>query len=531
MSASPAPPMAGVHLDLKYQMPRQAFLRRWVRQLARRGVNTLLLEYEDKFPYARYPFLRDPLAFTPAALRDFLAAARDAGLRVIPLVPTLSHLEFALAHPEWAALREAPDIPTQICPSNRKAVALVNCLIDEVLAYHGPDEWIHLGGDETWFMGTCPKCSPRVTGKNITPLWVAHMNPMIRRLQKAGKRVMLFDDAFWEKPEAALTAGLPKGTVLTPWNYGGRAFPPGGAMEQRVAFYRRAGLGVAGASCLNWGVLTPQHNHCLENQSAWAQLAGRTDMLGVLHTAWACFHVPLPMQALHEAAAGALNAGSGDPLQEVWQLAFLTREYGCNARGLPDALRRLGRLWEQSIPGLDRPIAPIVYGYMDMVAHYSGGQDERRRRGLYPLHWEEIDFAALFQKKCALLKALPDQKALRRTFDEVAADYAAAQPVLARLARQATRNRQAATLLAGLGNLKVTSADTVRHLLFDGENIVIPTLRRRLTALRVRLRAALAPYYEPASCERLLGLWIDPLQAALSARTGANAHSQRKARP
>lgn len=515
MSGRPTPPMIGVHLDLKYQMPSTRYLLQWVRQLSRRGVNTLLLEYEDKFPYERYPFLRDPEAFTPSDLRGFLAVARDAGLRIIPLVPTLSHLEFALAHPELAALREAPRIPTQICPSNRKAVGFVGELVDEVLAYHTQDEWIHLGGDETWFMGTCPACRTRVINGNITPLWVAHMKPMIRRLQKAGKRVMLFDDAFWGKPEAALTAGLPKGTVLTPWNYGARAFPSGEAMEQRVNLYRRAGLGVAGASCLNWGVLIPQHDHCLANQTAWTDLARRTDMLGVIHTAWACFHVPLPMQALHEAAAGAAGAQRGDPKQEVWQQSFLAREFGCDARALPAALRQVGQTWEQGITGLDRPIAPIVYGYMDMVVHYPGGQDERRRRGLYPLDWSEIDFNALLARKLALLKALPDQKALRKKFDEMQAAYAAAHPVLSRLANRARRNRRTATLLACLAALKLESARAVRLLLFGGSRASAATQSRRLQALHVRLRRALTPFYEPASCDRLLRLWVTPVLTAL----------------
>src|SRR5947207_2149614 len=93
-------PIIGVHLDLKYLMPRKDYLTGWVRRLPELGINTLLLEYEDKFPYTTYPFLRSPSAFTPAELHEFLAAARAAKLCVIPLVPTLSHLEFALAHDE-----------------------------------------------------------------------------------------------------------------------------------------------------------------------------------------------------------------------------------------------------------------------------------------------------------------------------------------------------------------------------------------------------------------------------------------------
>ena len=65
----PGPAIVGIHLDLKYHMPRRAYLMEWVRELPACGINTLLVEYEDKFPFAAYPFLRDPEAFTPAELR------------------------------------------------------------------------------------------------------------------------------------------------------------------------------------------------------------------------------------------------------------------------------------------------------------------------------------------------------------------------------------------------------------------------------------------------------------------------------
>ena len=117
--------ICGIHLDLKYLISNKAYLNGWVRELPQLGINTLLIEYEDKFPYEKYPFLQHPDAYTPSELRQFLAIARDAGLRIIPLMQTLSHLEFAFAHPQLAHLREAPHIPTQIDPTNPQAVQFV----------------------------------------------------------------------------------------------------------------------------------------------------------------------------------------------------------------------------------------------------------------------------------------------------------------------------------------------------------------------------------------------------------------------
>ena len=235
-------PIIGVHLDLKYLMPSKRYLLQWVRQLAELGINTLLLEYEDKFPFQKRPYLQDAQAFTPEELREFLSTARQAGLRVIPLVQSLSHLEFALAHEELADLREAPNVPTQICPSNPAAVAFVNELIDEVLTYHGPDEWVHIGGDESWFMGSCPACQARLAKSDKMTFWANHMRPLIQRVQAAGKRVILWDDTFWSKPEAAGTVDLPRGVVLGSWNYSERKFLPDGNLDQMVRTYQQAGI-------------------------------------------------------------------------------------------------------------------------------------------------------------------------------------------------------------------------------------------------------------------------------------------------
>jgi len=512
-------PMIAVHLDLKYTMPAKRYLLEWVRRLGELGVNTLLLEYEDKFPFQKWPYVRDPQAFTPAELREFLKTARQAGLRIVPLIQVFSHLEFALAHQELAGLREAPDIPTQICPSNPAAVAFVNDLIDEVLAYHEPDEWFHLGGDEVWFMGVCPTCQARLATSDKTTFWVDHMRPLIKKVQAAGKRVFVWDDVFWPNPAAIQTANFPAGVVLGVWNYSERKFAPGGKMDKLIETYQSAGVATAGTSCLNWGVLTPMHDHCLGNVSGWAQQARRRQMVGVFNTAWQCFHVPLPMMMTQVAGAVAAYAGQTDPLSDSWQLPFLAAEYGCDVQGVPHALRQLGTTWEQSVAGLGRPIAPIVYGCMDMVLHYPGGQEERRRRGQYPLDFAEVDFNALFDKKIHILRTHPDQPGIRTKLDELESAYAAAQPVLASLANRAKQNQQAAALLACFADLKLWSTRAVRHLVFGGGDP--GAILNAIESVRTRTQQALAPFYEQPSQQRMDHLLLEPTLTAMRRSTGA----------
>ena len=505
-------PMLVAHLDLKYLMPAKRYLLHWVRRLGERGFDALLLEYEDKFPFDRHRALRHPLAFTPAELRTLLETAREAGLRVIPLVPTLSHLEFALSRPQFAGLREAPDIPTQICPSNPSAVSFVNALLDDVLAAHEQDEWVHLGADEAWFLGSCPTCRARMNGDG-TRLWADHMRPLIARMQAAGKRVKIWDDIFWKRPDAVREAGLPAGTTLVLWDYGSRTFPAGGRTDQRIESYRAAGLQTAGAPCLNWGVLTPRHEQCLHNVTAWAGAVRRQHMTALINPSWSCFHVPLPMQSLYEAAAAAALHGTADPRDEDWQAEFLEQEFGVTLPELTRAFAGLGTTWEHPVEGFSRPISPLVYGYMDMVLYYADGQDERQRRGHYPPDWHAIDFDALFMKKLHLLREAPAPNAVSSTLATLEAAYAQAAPVMAQLARRAVRHRREAELLACFADLKLLSARAVSELLRDGD-----TSGAKLDdalALRKRLNAALTPFYESAGRDLALRLWIDPLIAVL----------------
>ena len=206
--------IAGIHIDLKYHMYNKGYLDSLLDWFPEQGINTILLEYEDKFPYRKYPFLKAEDAFAPDELRVFLHKARSNGLRVIPLVQSLSHMEFALNHPELAHLSEAPGIPTQICPSNPESVEFVLDLIREILEYHREDEFIHCGADETWCLGTCAKCAGWKAEKGIVNIWAEHEKKILDFVVGQGKRPIVWDDIFWSDFESINHVDIPRQTVL-----------------------------------------------------------------------------------------------------------------------------------------------------------------------------------------------------------------------------------------------------------------------------------------------------------------------------
>jgi hypothetical protein len=519
MSISPAP-LIGVHLDLKYLMPRKEYLHRWLREIAARGINALLLEYEDKFPYHQYSFLQDEDAFTPDELRRFLDVAHECELEVIPLVQTLSHLEFALSHEHLAHLREAPDILTQINPSNPEALAFVHEMIEEVLAYHQEDRYFHLGADETWFVGTHPDYAAEVKALGLPRYWVQHLRPYIEQVVQAGKRPLAWDDVFWKEPEIVAALDLPRELILVSWDYTIRPVDadenPKGDPLSRVDTYQKAGFEVLGAPCLNWGVLTPMHDHVLENTTAWAAKVKQSHLAGLLNTSWSVFHTPLPTQMPYIAATPALLDSDTPHLDDAWAINFAREFFGVRDERFPGALRDLSLLWEQNIEGLGRPITPIVYGYMDLVLHF-GSQENRMKAGVYPLNWNDVDFRGIYEQKMELLRRLDDRESMAIKLAELQTDYSRAGTVFRDLAERAQRHQAEARLLHCCATLKCLHTQAVEYFLFGRGDAGL--LQQAFQKQKVLLRECLLPFYETRAVERFLVLWWEPAAAALAAET------------
>ncbi len=509
-------PVVGIHMDMKYLMPRKSYLLDWVRRLPEWGVNAILLEYEDKFPFEKYPFLRSPEAWTPEELKAFLAAARGAGLTVIPLVQTLSHLEFALAHPQLARLREAVDIETQICPSKPEAVRFVHDLIDEVMAWHDSDPLFHIGADEAWFLGTCPDCAPKTAGgKDKAALWLTHTRDICRYVIAQGKRPLVWDDSFWHNP--ALSSELPPEVILCAWHYHlTRRESCAKTLLPCIEGYRKTGHETLLIPCCNWGIILPGR-HALANTATLAEVARSEKTLGLVNSAWTCFHTVWQGYEPYVAATGAAMAGA-DVLADSWREDYFAREFGARVPGLVAAYDTLGAIWDVRIEGLGRPISPIVYGYMDMVVHYKGGQLERQKRGIYPLDWNEVDFNALYLRKLEMIRALPEaeRNAAFTRLDESLLRYADAAATMRTLAKEARRRREVARLFAATAELKLHAARALSLFLRADQDVA--AVRRDYEACRAPLESVLNEMYEPLSVRRMMAMWWAPTAAALQSR-------------
>ena len=180
-------------------------------------LNTLLVEYGGRFPYAARAVPSAAGSLSRDDVRRLGEAAAAHGLRVIPLQQSMAHLEYLLGHPTFADLRESPERDNLICPSNPRSLDLIQTLVGDLIDAHPHSEWIHLGGDEARKIGQCPACATVVSGEGVGGVYGRFMGALARQALERGKRPILWDDTLCAHPDAL--PHLPNETIIAYWDY------------------------------------------------------------------------------------------------------------------------------------------------------------------------------------------------------------------------------------------------------------------------------------------------------------------------
>ena len=217
-----------------------------------------------------------------------------------------------------------------------------------MIAAHPDARNLHLGADEAWLLGDCPRCRAFVEREGKLALYLGFVNRAIERVQAAGVRPIIWDDMIQRNLQAGGLDLLPEGVMLCNWAYSQRdvrspIFYYGGqeghnrfrwasrqwmdrdpgmldpfalqwveeAPDDVVAFAREywdrgeyplfgrvplgqkyfrehgAGVGASAAKGANgFHIFAPLYDHRMDNCAAWAQVAREDGAEGVIATAW-----------------------------------------------------------------------------------------------------------------------------------------------------------------------------------------------------------------------------------------------------
>ncbi|KAL0811370.1 hypothetical protein ABMA28_009779 [Loxostege sticticalis] len=187
-----------MHIDLKRTPLKLSYLETLLPMLKDNGVNSLLMEYEDMFPYeGKLVNLSGQHCYKKPELKRFLSSAIGSGFEIIPLVQTFGHLEYALKLSEFQHLREMPLYPDSICPSKPESMAFIRHLLEQVMDFHNeirPLKHIHIGCDEVYHMNECQNC--KKSGLEKTDIFLHQVQTLsdVIKSQYPDTTVLIWDD-------------------------------------------------------------------------------------------------------------------------------------------------------------------------------------------------------------------------------------------------------------------------------------------------------------------------------------------------
>ena len=256
ISDIPYKPMRGFHFGLP---PREEipFMKRLLRTILIPGhYNQLFMEFAGGMRFDSHPEISEAWldgnirgekgelpAFPHGSMnsggrllekeevRDFCDYARELGFELIPEVQSFGHVQYiTFAHPDIGERDEsvqevkedtrlADQPPSKVfahsyCPSNPKSYEIIFDLIDEIVDVVRPPRFVHMGHDEIYEIGLCPKCK----GTPHDVLYERHITALHEHLAKKGLRMMIWADMMQPTEKRYQTspaaARLPKDIVL-----------------------------------------------------------------------------------------------------------------------------------------------------------------------------------------------------------------------------------------------------------------------------------------------------------------------------
>ncbi|NQX68692.1 family 20 glycosylhydrolase [Paenibacillus alba] len=409
----------GHHFDFKGSVPLMFYVKETIQRLARLKINTLLIEYEDQFPYANLPHVHKKNGYTSAEIRDMLDCAELYGMEVIPFIQSLGHVDYMLKHQEYAHLREA-GLTFQLCPCHPGSLELVKKMIDEIVAWHPASRYIHIGADEAMALGRCERCqgwlretasSRGIESFSKVDLFLDYVSQAAEYVVSKGKKPMLWDDMFHSEKCVYRLKELPEGTAICSWSYydNGRSNwvwwagnyysskqwlekDPGAIpklnwledlpdLEQDkiraywdageyplygtnnipwIREYQELGVEVFGASCARGADHSNQwfanQNERIENVLFWAKYAKGSGLAGVISSAWTRFY-------------------SLSPSIEPWETGWLPQAaHACCAWQTSTSRNDFEALWTylyaEGNPNLLKAIHRMEQGVNSHKSHY-----------------------------------------------------------------------------------------------------------------------------------------------------------------
>lgn len=302
--------------DLARQVERLDFLQALLPRYAAWGYQELYLHLEDAVHYPSLPGIGRDDAYSYQELGELVLTAAQQGIRVVPIINLLGHTQYLIKHPEWRELNELrddrgrPQETGQICPLHPRALELADKLLRDVAPYCTAGK-VHVGLDESFHLGQCPRCREEVARLGLGGHFAGHVNRLHAVCGRLNLQMGLWADMLYFTPEAIPL--LPRGLTAYDWYY----YPF--ARKPRVEFFNFAERdlqpalkrqGIAYYGCPMNGAFRheplPVFGDRLANLRSWWQRCAAVQADGFLVTSWEADRLALATTTVVDAAAANL---------------------------------------------------------------------------------------------------------------------------------------------------------------------------------------------------------------------------------
>ncbi|MFH1571832.1 MAG: beta-N-acetylhexosaminidase, partial [Gemmatimonadota bacterium] len=219
----------GIMLDCsRNAVMKVEHFKRWLRQLALLGYDTVMLYTEDTYELPGEPYFgyqRGP--YTAAELKEVDGYAARLNIELIPCIQTLGHLANVLRH---AAYRDVKDTSSVMLVGEKKTYQLIEKMLTRWREVCRTDR-MHLGMDETHDLGR-GRYLDRNGYRDGFELFNQHLAKVVQLCRKHGYEPMIWSDMYFRlgskngdyydqqtKIPPSVVKKIPKAAELVYWDY------------------------------------------------------------------------------------------------------------------------------------------------------------------------------------------------------------------------------------------------------------------------------------------------------------------------
>jgi len=191
----------GFHIDMNFAQFTKGYLEKWLTKLSQLGYDTIFWELEDNVKWQTCPECVSPEAFTKDEFREILNLCKSLKMESIPVFQTLGHCEYVLKHDKYKHLAELPDKIDQYCPLHPQLPYFIKQWIDEYIELFESIRKFHIGADEAFLLGECPKCQEFIEKNSLSDLYVRYVSEISGHLIRQNIQPIIWADMILKHPD------------------------------------------------------------------------------------------------------------------------------------------------------------------------------------------------------------------------------------------------------------------------------------------------------------------------------------------